>query len=158
VRPLDGEEGKVLRHVADVRASDLPLLEPGVVGLAVRGVHDEEVEALPEPVDDEIVDDPAPVVREERVLRLADGEPVEVVRERALEELARVRSFDFELAHVRDVEDAGVGPHRAMLRDDALVLHGHLPACERHHARSELDVPIVERRVLERLGHRHGRS
>ena len=33
-----------------------------------------------------------------------------------------------ELAHVRDVEDAAVAAHRTVLRDDALVLDGHLPA------------------------------
>ncbi len=85
-------------------------------------------------------------------------ELVDVVRERALQEVARARPFDLELAHVRHVEDTRVRPHRAVLRDDALVLHRHLPARERHHARAELDVPVVERRVQKRRGHRHGRS
>ena len=113
---------------------------------------------LADAVDDQVVDDPAVLVREQRVLRLAGREPVEIVRERALQQLAGARSLDLELAHVRDVEDAGIGPHRAVLRDHALVLHGHLPAGERHHPRAELDVPVVERRVQERLGHGHGRS
>ena len=49
--------------------------------------------------------------------------------------------------------DAGVGADGAVLRDDALVLHGHLPAGERHHPRAERDVPVVERRALKRLRH-----
>ena len=65
----------------------------------------------------------------------------------------RARALDLELAHVRDVEDAGVGAHGAVLLDHALVLHGHLPAGERHHARAERDVPVVERRPQKRLRH-----
>ena len=72
---------------------------------------------------------------------------------RRLEERVRLRPLDLDLAHVRDVEDAGVGAHGPVLLDDALVLDGHLPAGERHHPRPERDVAVVERRALERLGH-----
>ena len=72
-----------------------------------------------------------------------------------LEQLARPRPLDLELAHVRDVERAGVLAHCAVLRDHALVLDGHLPAGERHHARAERDVAVVQRRAAERL-HRRG--
>ena len=47
------------------------------------------------------------------------------------EELRGARPLDLELAHVGDVEDAAVAAHRAVLGDDALVLHRHLPAGER---------------------------
>ena len=76
---------------------------------------------------------------------------VEVVREQPLQQLLRARAFDLELAHVRDVEDAGVGPHRAVLGDHALVLDGHLPARERDEPRPERGVPVVERRAEQRL-------
>ena len=79
------------------------------------------------------------------------AEPVEVVREERLQELARRRPLDVELAHVRDVEDAAVLAHGAVLRDDALVLHGHLPAGEGHHARACREVALVERRPQKRL-------
>ena len=113
---------------------------------------------LADPVDDEVVDDSPVLVRQQRVLRLSGREPIEVVRECALQELVRARPLHLELAHVRDVEDAGIGPHRAVLLDHAGVLDGHLPPGERHHPRPELDVPVVERRVQERLGHGQGRS
>ena len=157
-RPLDGEQRAVVGDVAHVRAGDLALLQPRVGGRAVRGVHDEEVGALADPVDDQVVDDPAVLVRQQRVLRLAGRELVEVVRERALQQLVGTRPLHLELAHVRDVEDAGVRPDGPVLGDDALVLHGHLPAGERHHPRAELDVPVVQRRVQKRRGHGHGRS
>src|SRR4029453_5878040 len=63
----------------------------------------------------------------------------------------RPRAFDLELAHVRDVEDPGGGADRLVLGDHALVLHGHLPAGERHHARIQRAVPLVERGPAERL-------
>ena len=84
-----------------------------------------------DPVGDQIVDDAAVVVGQQRVLRVALAELVEIVREQRLKQLVRVRALDVELAHVRDVEDAAVGAHRPVLRDDALVLDGHLPAGER---------------------------
>ncbi len=60
---------------------------------------------------------------------------VEVVREHAPGgSRKRTVALDVELAHVRDVEDAARAPHGEVLRDDALVLHGHLPAGERHDA------------------------
>ena len=104
-----------------------------------------------EPVEDHVVDDPAALVRDERVLRLAGLEPVDVVRERRLQQVARGRSLDLELAHVRDVEDARVRAHRLVLRDHALVLDRHLPAGERDHARAECDVAVVEGRPPEGL-------
>ena len=157
-RALHGEKRAVVGDVTNVRAGNLALLQPGVVDRAIRGVDHEEIQALAEPVDNEVVDDSAVLVRQQRVLRFTLVEPVEVVRQRSLQELAGARPLDLELAHVRDVEDARVGPHRPVLGDDALVLHGHLPAGERHHPRPQLDVPIVERRVEERLGHGQGRS
>ena len=54
-----------------------------------------------------------------------------------------------QLPHVRDVEHAPLPANGQVLGDDALVLHWHLPACERHHARSGADVPLVERRPAQ---------
>ena len=92
---------------------------------------------------------------EERVLRSARLDPVEVVREQALEQLVGARALDLELAHVRDVEDAAVRPHGAMLGDDAVVLDRQFPAGEGDHASAGLDVAVVQRRAEQGL--RHGR-
>ena len=132
---------------------DLALLHPTEVGLAIRGVDDEQIAALAEAVDDQVVDDPAVLVRQERVLRLPRRDPVEVVREEALQEGGRLRPLDLDLAHVRDVEDAGVRADGLVLLDDALVLDGHLPAGERNHPSPERNVPVVQRRSQESLGH-----
>ena len=62
-----------------------------------------------------------------------------------------LRPLDLELAHVRDVEDAGVLAHGSVLGDNAFVLHGHLPAGEGHETRAERDMALVERSSAQRL-------
>ena len=100
------------------------ILQPAEVGLAVRGVDDQQIAEVVEPVDDQVVDDPALLVRQERVLRLTRADLVEVVRECRLQERGCLRPFDLELPHVRNVEDAAVSPDRAELGDDAFVVTG----------------------------------
>ena len=70
----------------------------------------------------------------------------------------RARPLDVDLAHVRHVEDAGVGADGPVLLDHPLVLDGHLPAGERDKARAECDVAVVERRSEQRLRHAQSRS
>ena len=65
-----------------------------------------------------------------RVLRPPDGERRRVAHERAGERRARLRPLDEELAHVRQVEQAGGRPDGAVLLDDAGVLDRHQPAGE----------------------------
>ena len=154
-RALDREQRVLVGHVAQVGAGAAVFLDPLEVGLAVRRVDDQEVAAALDAVDDQVVDDPAGLVRQERVLRAADVDLVDVVREEPLQRSRHLRPLELESAHVRDVEDAAVLAHGPVLGDHALVLHGHLPAGERHHARAERDVALVERRPKQRL-HRDG--
>jgi len=125
--------------------------DPFEIRLAVRGVHDQEEAAALDPVDDQVVDDPAGPIRQERVLRAADVDLLDVVRQEPLQRSGHLRPLELEPAHVRDVEHAAVLAHSSVLRDHSLVLHGHLPAGERHQARAERDVALVERRPKERL-------
>ena len=74
----------------------------------------------------------------------------------ALQELRGAWALDVQLAHVRDVEHAPARADGDVLRNHAVVLNGHLPAGERHHARPEGDVPLVQRRPPERLDDVHG--
>ena len=94
---------------------------------------------------------PPLAVREQRVLRFTVREPREIVREQALQELCLPRSLDVDLAHVGDIEDATVAPNGEMLGNHAFVLHRHLPTGERHHAGTERDVAVVQRRASQSL-------
>ena len=61
-----------------------------------------------------------------------------------------VGADDEGLAHVRDIEQAGVGARVQVLLEDAEgVLDRHLVAGERHHAGAKRDVQIVERGALQ---------
>ena len=153
-RALHGQQRVLVGDVADVGARNLAFPQPGEVCLAVGRVDDEEIAEVVEPIDDQVIDDPAAVVRQERVLRLPGLQLVEVVRERRLKQLGRARPLDLELAHVRDVEDSGVAAHRLVLLDHSCVLNGHLPARKRNEPSAERDVAVVERSPEQGLSHR----
>ena len=106
----------------------------------------------PEPVGEEVVEHAAVVLAEHGVLGAAVGELGDVVGEDPLQERLGVGPARLDLAHVRDVEDAGALAHRLVLGPDALVLHRHLPARERHEPRAGRDVAVVQGRALEGVG------
>ena len=116
----------------------------------VRRVDDEQVAVLA-PVGDQVVDHPAALVRQQRVLRAPRGDLVEVVREPALQVGKRLGTENFELAHMRHVEHARAPAHGQMLLGDRGELHWQLPPGERDEARAGFSVSHMERRPAERL-------
>src|SRR6266511_136119 len=112
--------------------------------------HGHHVMVVAEPVEREVIDDPAILVAEEGVLDLADLQGLDIVGRQALERPDRVTTPELELAHVAHVEAGGGGPGRPVLLDDAPVLDGNVPAAERDHPRSQTDVGRVEGGPLQR--------
>ena len=153
-RALHGQQRILVGDVADVGAWNLAFPQPSKICLAIGRIDDEEIAEVVEPIDDQVVDDPAAVVRQERVLRLPGLQLDEVVRQRRLQQLGRARPLDLELAHVRDVEDPGVTAHGLVLPDHPCVLNRHLPARKRNEPSAERDVAIVKRGPEQCLGHR----
>ena len=88
---------------------------------------------------------PPRLVGQERVLRLAVADPVEVVRQHALQEVVRARTADLDLPHVGHVEHAGGRPDGPVLVVDARVVDGHVPAAEVDHPGAERKVARVQR-------------
>ena len=115
----------------------------------VGGVGDDQVAVVAEPVGEEVVEDAAVVLAEAGVLGAADLDLGDVVGEHVLEEGERARPLDLDLAHVRDVEHAGVRAHRQVLLPHPLVLHRHLPAGERHQPPALQLMLLVERGPAE---------
>ena len=111
-------------------------------------VYDEQVLLLVDAIYDQIVNNPAAIIEQKRVLTHANVEPLDIVGPRAIEPIARIGAIDDKLAHVRNVEDADIVPHCLMFLDDAGVLNGHQPAGEWNHFRSESHVLIVKQRFL----------
>jgi hypothetical protein len=125
---------------------------PLEVPRGVRGVdHDQEVVGR-EAVDQQVVDVGAELGEEPGVVGPARRELRHVVGGQALEQRLGARAAHPDLAHVRDIEEAGGGAHRLVLLDDAGVLDRHLPAGERHQAAARLDVAFMKRRSPQVLG------
>ena len=112
-----------------------------------------------QPVEGQVVDDPAVGIAEDGILDLAEGEGGRVVGGQSLHRGEGSRAADFELAHVTDVEEPDIRANAAVLLDDAGVLHGHVPAAEGNHLGAGGDVDVAQGRALERSrGVRHGNS
>ena len=88
-------------------------------------------------VHQDVVHEAAVLVEQRRVMRLPDLEPRDGVGGDVIGEPRGLRAADLDLAHVADVEQAHRAPHRVVFVDDAGVLHGHVPAAEIDHARTE---------------------
>ena len=106
----------------------------------VAGVGHDQEPRLGQPVDDQVVDDPAVRRADHRVVGPPDGQARWVGHEGRGERGPGVRTLDVELAHVRQVEQADPFADGAMLLDDRAVLHRHQPAAELDQACAELAV------------------
>jgi hypothetical protein len=122
------------------------------VGLDVRDVADlagavDDHEEVFTPVDEhQVVNDRAFIGQQQTVTLFAHGQVDHVHRHQGLERGGGVRADQAQLAHVRDVEQAG-GPACVVVLGHQAggVLHRHGVAGKRHHARTEFDVQRVQR-------------
>ena len=124
--------------------------DPGDVLVDVAGVDDQQIVRRPEAVDQQVVDEGAFGRGQGGVLNLPDLQPGGVVRRDVLHRFEGALAGYLDLAHVGDVEQPGRGAHRHVFGSDAGVLHGHVPAAERHHPGAKGDMRSVERGLLER--------
>ena len=152
VRTLHGDDREIAarRDGQSKTAFRIQMAEPRDVFLGRAGVHDDAVVVIGEVIDDQVIDHAAFRIQQARIQRLAgNGEFVDVVGDRVLEELARFVAGEIDDAHVRHVEHAGVGAHRVVFVDLRTVIDGHVPAAEIDHACVERKVSGVQGRVLK---------
>src|SRR5439155_9821244 len=159
-RPLDRDERRADRAIVQRDVFAEMREEMRAVLRDVRGIDYNHVFGVADPVDDDVVDDRPAFVGDETVARLAHIETGDVARHEAVERGARGATLEEELAHVREIEEAGAAADRAMLRDDALVLDRHLVAREGHHLRPELLMLVEQRSAAHcrRLRHHYAAS
>ena len=84
-------------------------------------------------------------------MRLPVQKAAHVVARELLEKRQSAPAVHLDLSHVTDIEQARAGADSEMLRHDAGVLDGHLPAGESDQARASFPMDLVERRPFERL-------
>jgi len=126
--------------------------------LLVGGVDAQEVVVLGDLVDQDIVYEPAVLVEQPGVARLAGLQVVDGVGGDEIGELGGFEAVDFDLAHVADIEKADGAAHGVVLIDDAGVLDGHVPSAEIHHLGSQGPMNGIERSGLERGRGGHANS
>ena len=110
----------------------------------VGRIGDDQIPIAPEPVGEEIVNDPAGLVAETRVLSPTHLDPAHVIGKHQLQELQRPGPLHLDLPHVRDVEHPHMRPHRRMLLPNPLIGNRHLPPRKRNELRPPLSVEIVQ--------------
>ena len=148
-RALEREQ-RLLLHMVDHDFAGQPAAEIVDVAMLGRAV-DDDVEILAAAGRHQIVDDPAVVVEQKRIFGLHVGRGLEVAGHQPLERRVGAAAVDQQLAHVADVEQAGILAGPQMLGDDAFILDRHLIARERHHPPAAGAMPRVERQRVERL-------
>src|SRR5262245_29521455 len=111
------------------------VLHPSKIFIRACSIYDEQILLLIDMIYNQVVNDPAAVIEQKRVLTHAYSEFLDVVGQHTVEPggggaiaadfLRRGRRSHDELAHVRNVEDTDIISHCLMFLDDAGVLHRH---------------------------------
>ena len=104
--------------------------QPRHVSFDAGGVDDQQILQGRKVISVKVINDAAALVAHQRVLALSAREFANVVGQHPVKKPLGARAGDADLAHVRDVEEAGGVPHGQVLVNDAGVLHRHFPAAE----------------------------
>ena len=155
-----GQIGEVDVHAPVGEPPGEPLLDRAG---AARGRRDVEA-LLVEAADRAVVGDPPGVGGHHAVAHASRREVREAVGVHHVEELARLRAAQQQLAERRDVDHAGGAVNAQRLLLGIAVVVGATPVAGPHHGRAERTVARVDRRALGGLerapgerAHRHGR-
>ncbi len=157
-RPLQRQQGPVLHgDVIDVAGQMRPNMR--VVRLLARRIDDQHQPAVVvrrgRARDDQVVENAAGLVEQQRIAHAPGAEALEGPRRQRLQRLCRglmVGTGNEALAHMRDVEQAGLFTRPGMFGDNAFKLHRHGIAGKRHQPAAERFVQRCQRCFLETAG------
>ena len=143
---------RLLPHVIDgyVGQAPLQIVDVAVLGRAV----DDDVEIVAAAGGHQVVDDPAVLVEQQRISGFMSLSSLKSPGSTVSRRCVHGTAVDPELAHVADVEQAGILTRPKVLGHDAFVLDRHLVAGERDHPAALGAVPLVKRQFLERCSAR----
>ena len=143
-RTLDGKLGVAVANEGQLGVEPIPVLHPCEVRILVCGVDAKEIVILSDAVNQQVIDEPAIVVEQPRVLRLTITQTGGSVRAKRVNQVHGLRAADFNFAHVAHVEEPHGGAYRGMLGDDSRVLDWHVPAAEVGHSGSCLAMHAMQ--------------
>src|SRR4029453_12627509 len=148
-RTLDSDERRLGRGVFNNHVKTSCALQQGRShNRSVSGVRNHQEFVGATTVGDEVVDDAAVFLADQRVLALALGHGGNFAYQRIVQDRRRVRSGDPDFAHVGEVEQAGGLADGVVLGQLGGVLKGHLPAAEIREGRAQFLVLFVESSVV----------
>ena len=156
-RSLKGEKGAFVAH-RHVHAARQIRLEMGNVVVGAAGIHHQLQHAV-ETRDHQIVEHTAGLVQEHGIAHPPLGDAGDVCRCQCLDHGIGIVTRQPDLGHVRHVEQAGgIAGGQMFGLDPVGILDRHVPAGERHHARTMRDVEICQYGFVKRGIGLHGVS
>ncbi|MNH24870.1 hypothetical protein D3C79_848260 [compost metagenome] len=126
------------------------LLQVAQVLILAGGVDHQQQLVVAQIGNHQVVEDAALVIGEQRITLHPHRQVDDIDRHQRFQGLGRIGATQADLAHVRNVEQAGLFTGVQMLLEHAQrVLDRHGVAGERHHARAQFQVQTLQRRLLE---------
>ena len=148
-RALNSNQGGLIRLIHELNVEITQALAHRCeVSVNVRSVRNDHEFLIAQTVSNQVVNDAALVVDQDRVLCLTDLQDGHVRHQSVIQERARIRTGHTELTHVGQVENTGTSTDSLMLSNVISVLQGHIPAAEVGERSAKLLVDRVQRGLL----------
>ncbi|MNJ49373.1 hypothetical protein D3C77_445970 [compost metagenome] len=152
-RALQGQQGAFLEQWHDLAVLADVLLQVRQVLVLAGGVDHQEQFVVAQVGNHQVIEDATVFIGEHRVALHAHGQIDDVHRYQGFQGLGGAGTQKADLAHVRDIEQPGLFTGmQVFLHDPKRVLHRHVVAGERHHARAQFKVQGVQRGLLQCFG------
>ena len=122
------------------------ILQPCKIVIRASRVDHKQKGLAGDSINNQVINDSAVFIQQERVLPCARCEVLDVVGEHPIEPLAPRSAVHDELSHMRNIKDTDMVSHCLMFLYNAAVLHRHEPPCERDDFGAKPHVLVVKRR------------
>ncbi|MNE42448.1 hypothetical protein D3C80_1365740 [compost metagenome] len=152
-RALQGQQGTFFEQRLNAALFANVLAQVRQVLILAGGVDHQEQFVVTQVGDHQVVEDAAVFIGEHRVALHAHWQVDDVDRHQGFQGLGRIGTAQADLAHVRDVEQAGlIAAVQMLFHHPQRVLDRHVVAGERHHARTQFQVQGVQRGLEQCFG------
>ncbi|MCY1534441.1 hypothetical protein D9M68_698140 [compost metagenome] len=143
--PLQGDQSTRLEQRLDHTTITNVTLQVGEVLILAGSIDHHEEFVLGQARDHQVIEDSAFDIGEQRIALHADRQIDDIDRHQAFQSNSCLSAAQDDLPHVGDIEQAGLlAGVQVLLEHTQRVLHWHVVASERHHARAEFEVQRVQ--------------